>query len=288
MLALAATFSWGCAFPLIKLGLAEFQIDPQSTGSKALFAGIRFFLAGFVVLILARMLKRSFEIKEKAYYGWIVLFALVNTALHYFFFYIGLSNTYGSRASILDSLSTFLLVFLACLFFKEEHLHTRKVVGCICGFGGILILNAGGGSSGSFTMMGDGMMILNSFCMAFGGILTRIICRKMDALFATGLGLSIGGFMLIVCGKLMGGVIPVWTGKGCVILFLLVCVSSVGFSIYNQLMQFHPVGNVAIYNSLIPVFGVILSCLLLGEAFMPQYIPAGLLVSAGVYIVNRQ
>lgn len=55
VLALAATFSWGCAFPLIKLGLAEFQIDPQSTGSKALFAGIRFFLAGFVVLILERV-----------------------------------------------------------------------------------------------------------------------------------------------------------------------------------------------------------------------------------------
>ena len=42
LFALTAAIAWGFAYPLIKLGYAEFQITPVMTGSKMLFAGIRF------------------------------------------------------------------------------------------------------------------------------------------------------------------------------------------------------------------------------------------------------
>ena len=38
--ALTAAILWGWAYPLIKLGFAEFQITPDMMGSKMLFAGI--------------------------------------------------------------------------------------------------------------------------------------------------------------------------------------------------------------------------------------------------------
>ena len=53
--------------------------------------------------------------------------------------------------------------------------------------------------------------------------------------------------------------------QGLLILAALVAVSAVGFSFYNQLLRYHPVGQIAIYNAFIPVLGVVLSCLLLGS-----------------------
>ena len=60
--ALTAAIAWGWAYPLIKLGFATFQITPDMTGSKMLFAGIRFFLSGLIILTVAKVMGRSFSI----------------------------------------------------------------------------------------------------------------------------------------------------------------------------------------------------------------------------------
>jgi drug/metabolite transporter (DMT)-like permease len=74
--------------------------------------------------------------------------------------------------------------------------------------------------------------------------------------------------------------------KGLLILAALVAVSAVGFSFYNQLLRYHPVGQIAIYNAFIPVLGVVLSCLLLGEPFSWRYLLSGALVTVGICAVN--
>lgn len=284
-LALIAVFAWGCAYALIKLGVEQFQIASHDIGAKTLFAGIRFTLAGIVVLLLAKKNRRDFHV-NKGDGKWVFLFALINTTLHYFCFYIGVSNSAGSRASVLNSLSTFLLVFIACIFFEEEHLTKKKILGCVVGFLGLLLLNLGDGAQVAFSFMGDGMILVNCLCAAFGGILTRVVCKKMDTVVATGMSLGLGGVMLLFAGFFMGGHLRVVTPKGLLILFLLVCISSVAFYIYNQLLSIHSVGQVAIYNSLIPIIGVLMSCLLLKEPFLAKYILAGILVTMGVGIIN--
>ena len=80
----SAALSWACAFPLIKLGLADFGIAGTDIGGKALFAGARFLLAGLVVLAVAKLCGRSFAVPRGKTRWQLVLFGLVNTALHYF------------------------------------------------------------------------------------------------------------------------------------------------------------------------------------------------------------
>ena len=116
----------------------------------------------------------------------------MNTALHYFFFYVGMSHSEGSRAAILNSLSTFLVVLLACACFKSDKLTSRKMIGCAVGFGGILALNLGGAESGRFTWLGDGMIIMNAICGACANLMTRGLSRRVDVFVGTGYGLSGG------------------------------------------------------------------------------------------------
>ncbi|MBR3940844.1 MAG: DMT family transporter, partial [Bacteroidaceae bacterium] len=221
--------------------------------------------------------------------GWlyVLLFALLNTGLHYYFFYVGLSYSDGARAAILNSLGTFLLVLLACMFFKSDRLTSSKIVGCALGFAGIMALNIGGGAGGGFTFMGDGMIILNTFCAALAGLMTRGLGKRVDVFVGTGYSLALGGVMLVVPGLLMDGTLPNINAVGVVILMLLVCISALGFTLYNKLLTCNPVGKVAIFNSLIPVVGAVTSCMCLGEPFYWKYVAAAALATAGIYIINK-
>ncbi len=285
--ALTAAIAWGWAFPLIKVGFSAFGITADMTGSKMLFAGIRFAIAGLIVLSVARSSGRSFQTSRRIDWRFILAFALMNTTLHYFFFYVGMSHSEGSRAAILNSLSTFLVVLLACACFKSDKLTSRKILGCTVGFCGILALNLGGAESGQFTWLGDGMIILNAICGACANLMTRGLSRRIDIIVGTGYSLSIGGLLLIISGLVFGGTLPQINMLGIICLILLIAISALGFALYNKLLSCNPVGKVAIYNSLIPIVGTVTSCLCLGETFHMKYALAGGLAALGIYIINK-
>ena len=285
--ALTAAIAWGWAFPLIKVGFSAFGITADMTGSKMLFAGIRFAIAGLIVLSVARSSGRSFQTSRRIDWRFILAFALMNTTLHYFFFYVGMSHSEGSRAAILNSLSTFLVVLLACACFKSDKLTSRKILGCTVGFCGILALNLGGAESGQFTWLGDGMIILNAICGACANLMTRGLSRRIDIFVGTGYSLSIGGLLLIISGLVFGGTLPQINMLGIICLILLIAISALGFALYNKLLSCNPVGKVAIYNSLIPIVGTVTSCLCLGETFHMKYALAGGLAAFGIYIINK-
>ena len=285
--ALTAAIAWGWAFPLIKVGFSAFGITADMTGSKMLFAGIRFAAAGLVVLAVARSSGRSFKMDVKHDWWFLLAFALMNTTLHYFFVYIGMSHSEGSRAAILNSLSTFLVVLLACACFKSDKLTARKMLGCAIGFSGVLALNLGGADSGQFTWQGDGMIILNAICGASSNLMTRGLSRRMDVFVGTGYSLTFGGMLLIIPGLALGGTLPQINMLGIVCLLLLIVISALGFALYNKLLSCNPVGKVAIYNSLIPIVGTVTSCLCLGETFHAKYALAGGLAALGIYTINK-
>ena len=285
--ALTAAIAWGWAFPLIKIGFNAFGITADMTGSKMLFAGIRFTVAGLIVLSVARSSGRSFKTSKMIDWWFIFAFALLNTTLHYFFFYVGMSHSEGSRAAILNSLSTFLVVLLACACFKSDKLTSRKILGCIVGFCGILALNLGGTESGQFTWLGDGMIILNAICGALSNLMTRGLSRRIDVFVGTGYSLTIGGLFLIIPGLAFGSTLPNVNMLGIICLLLLIAISAIGFALYNKLLSCNPVGKIAIYNSLIPIVGAVTSCLCLGETFHLKYALAGGLAALGIYIINK-
>ena len=293
LLAFIAAFSWGWAFPLIKLGFAEYGITQDMTASKMLFAGLRFGIAGIIILVIAFVTKRPFSYKSTvprkplANALFLLLFALMNTTLHYACFYIGLSYSQGSRAAILNSMSVFTLVILACIFFKTDKMTYRKLLGCVVGIAGILTLNMGSQESGAFTLLGDGLIILNALCGASAGLMTRGVNKCVDVFVGTGYSLTVGGALLIIPSLLMGATLPHVTLWGICILALLVAISTIGFALYNKLLTCNPIGKVAIWNSLIPIVGALTSCLCLHETFYAKYLWAAGLATIGIYIINK-
>lgn len=279
------------AYPLIKVGYGIFEISSDDLGGKLLFAGVRFLLAGLLVSAFCVCRKTKLDLKQKKDVSWLLLLALVNTALHYMFAYIGLGNNSSGRSTILDSMSGFFLIFLSTVFFADDKLNKRKVIGCVMGFAGIVLINIdpGGSFFDNITFGGDGMILLNALCGAFGGVITRIVSKKMNIMSATGCSMAIGGALLVLAGLCMGTT-GTWNFRldGIVVLTALVLISAVCFAIYNELLAVYPISEIAIYNALIPVLGVMFAALLLNEPLKWQYFAAVLLVAAGICIVNKK
>lgn len=287
LFALTAAVAWGWAYPLIKLGFSEFRIEGADVGSKMLFAGIRFTVSGLIILAIARSRRCDMLPAKRIHWLMVLAFALVNTTLHYAFFYVGLWYSAGSRAAILNSLSVFAVVLLACVFFRSDRLTTRKIAGCAMGIAGIIALNMGGTQSSDFNLLGDVLIALNALCGAAASLMTRPLSRRIDIFAGTGYSLAIGGVLLLMAALPMGGTLPRITLWGTIILLLLIAISTIGFTLYNKLLSCNPVGKVAIFNSLIPVVGAVTSCMCLNEPFQPKYAIAAVLAAAGIYIINK-
>lgn len=99
-----------------------------------------------------------------------------------------------------------------------------------------------------------------------------------------------GRGLLLLTGLCFGGTLPQFTGQSLLLLGYMVLLSAVAQTIWSALTRYNPVGRVAVYGFLNPVFGVLLSALLLREgqqAFTPYSLAALVLVCVGIFVVNR-
>lgn len=64
-LAATAAFAWGLAYPFIKMGYAHFAITPEMTGSKILFAGVRFTICGLIILAVAASVGKPMAMRRR-------------------------------------------------------------------------------------------------------------------------------------------------------------------------------------------------------------------------------
>ena len=279
---------WGSAYPSVKIGYVLFDIN--TIGAQVLFAGYRFTLAGILTWIITSLYYKKIVVPRKNEWGNMISLGLVQTTLQYIFFYIGLANTTGVKASIINATSTFFVILFAHLILKNEKITRTKVFGCVLGMAGVIIIQLKGGQiDSSFSLVGDGFLFLVCIVSALGAVMTRIYTQKIDAMILTAYQLMIGGVVLTVVGLIMGGTITQITIPGLLLLIYLAVLSAAAFTIWTMLIKHNPVGVVAIYGFMIPVFGVMLSGIFLGEAFLNLRILVSLAcVSVGIWLVNRE
>lgn len=289
VLAAICTFLWGSAFPSIKVGYELFNISANNVGGKLIFAGYRFLLAGLFVLLMQIVRKKDiFKISMKDLKE-VTILGLSQTSLQYIFFYIGLTYTTGVRGSIINGTSTFFSILLAHYIYKNDKLSSNKIIGCILGFIGVVIINLGGSSvlEGSFSFKGEGFIMIAAFLISISSIYGKKISQNKDASTVTGYQLTIGGLALIILGYILGGHLSNFTVKSTLLLIYMALLSSVAFALWSQLIKYNKVGVISVYNFLIPVFGTILSTIVLKEnIFDLKILIALILVCAGIYLVN--
>lgn len=293
LFALIVTALWGSAFPMVKLGYEYYEIT--QTGDKIFFAAARFMLAG-AVLLLVNIIKKKPETQKRGFSNiklnkeqikWVLLLALVQITGNYFFYYIGLSNTAGSIASIVNSCDTFLSVLIVGLFFKSDKLTPNKIIGAVIGLFGIVIVNLNGGNFGGFSLYGEGFILVSSLFSTFGIIINKKVATALNPIVATGYFLFIGGGVLLGIALAMGGSINLLNIKADLVLLYLTFVSGCAFVLWSSLLRHNDVSKTGVFKLLIPVFGNVLSALILQENILSfSRLVSVVLVAAGIGLVN--
>lgn len=280
---------WGSAFPGVKIGYLLFNIEASDIPSKLVFAGYRFTAAGVILLAISVLYRKNvFKLSKKNIVNLFIL-GLIQTTLQYIFFYIGLANTTGVKSSIMNSTATFFSVILAHYIYKNDKLTRKKIIGCIIGFIGVIILNYSTDLFNfSFSLIGEGFVIIAAFMFSAASIYAKRITRNMDVMVVTGYSLFTGGIMLTLLGSLYGAKIYHFTIASSSLLIYLALLSATAFSLWNLLIKFNKVGSVSVYNFFTPIFGAILSSIFLGETILElKNIIALVFVCTGIWIVNK-
>ena len=291
-IAIICTFLWGSAFPAVKVGYELFNITSSDVGGKLIFAGYRFFLAGIFVLILQLIMKQNiFKLSVKDLRE-ITILGVGQTTLQYIFFYLGMTYTTGVKGSIMNGTGTFFSIILAHIVYKNDKLNSNKILGCIIGFLGVVLVNLTGGTSalsGGFSFNGEGFIIIAAFMLSVSSLYSKKISQNKDAYTVTGYQLAIGGLVLTIIGYVLGGNLTNFTVKSTALLIYMALLSAIAFALWSQLLKYNKVGIISVFNFLIPVFGTILSSIILKEnIFDIKVLIALLLVCIGIYLVYKR
>ncbi len=289
-LALLCTFFWGLSYPLVKVGSASFASD-GTIPKLLIFAGLRFLISG-IILVVWNLFRHKKNKNIEAYPSkknilYIVVLSLLLTIIHYTLMYIGLANCSGSKSSILKQIGILAVIFISGIFFPEDKLTYKKVIGCILGFLGIIICNIP--FDMNFVLLGEGCVILASLSSSAGDMLSKKAVKKADAVFLSAWQQLIGGLILTVLGIILGGKLDKPNLSGIFAFGGLVLTSIISYTLWMWLTKRYDISRLALLKLTIPLFGIITSAVLLGEKlFKWQNWVALILITVGVAFAEQK
>lgn len=283
-LAIAACLLWSTAFVGVKVGL-EYTTPLQ-------FGGIRFFLAGLFILPFCGRPADSIKLIRK---NWkqVLRLGFFQTFLLYTGFYIGISMVPASLTAIIIGASPLFSALMAHVLLHDDRLSIRTMGSVVLGIAGVVIIAA---SRENFSWQEGkefwGILILVAANLA-GSIGNVVVVRYRDGLPPVLLNssqLMIGGIGLFILsvpfeGLSFGVNEPVYY----VSLGWLSIMSATAFSIWFILLR-RPgikVSELNVWKFLIPVFGALLSWLMLPDD-SPEFIAVTgmVLIALSLIVLN--
>ncbi len=249
-------------------------------------AGIRFGIASITIFLWARITGRSFKIKKEQILQLFVISIVFTIQLS--LFYLGLSKSNASRGTLLANFQPFFTLFLAHFFIPGDQITRRKIMGILMGFAGVafVFLEKKGVTSDFNT--GDMMILTAAFLWACNAVYTKRIISAFQPFQITlfPMFLSVPLFFLegilfdhqmiaFVDAKIVGAMV-----------YQSLVTASFGFVVWNSLLQKY--GAVALHSFIfiMPITGVLLGGLILGEPITMNILIAMLLIVAGILIIH--
>lgn len=289
-LALVCALLWGSAFPTVKVGFKMLQIE-QSTGGKLYFAAYRFLLAGLMIFGALVISGTSVRLPTGRDYLVVLLLGLLQTTLQYIFFYIGISNTTGMKAAIINGAGSFFLALSSHWWIKDDILTAKKNVGLILGFMGIVLVNLKQQQFNfEFHLTGEGFVLFTAVASTAGMLLVKRNSPRISPPLLSAYQLTLGSLALLIIARILEppGILH-FSPAALFLLLYLSFVSAAAFSLWYVLVKYNHLTSIAVYRFLIPVSGTFLSAAILEEEHLTWVALLSLaLVSMGMVLTSRK
>ena len=294
LLILVAAFAaiyifWGSTYLAIKYAI--------ETLPPFLMAGSRFFIAGSILFVWARLSK---DYETPTWEHWrtsLIVGTLLllggNGCVVFAEHYIS-----SSLAALLVATEPLWIVLLSWLWLKGGRPNWKVVLGLLIGFAGVWLLvsgsaSASGGSTAGSQWLAILAVMFGSFSWAAGSIYGLRGSVPKSSILTSGMQMLSGSVSLLLVGLIRG---EWWTFEPSAVstnsilglLYLIVFGSLVSFTAYSWLLKNARPSMVATYAYVNPVIAVILGWLIAGESMTGQMLlGAGIVVGSVVLITSQ-
>lgn len=279
---------WGSAIPLIKCTYSELCIAPENIGAKIMVAGIRFCIAGILGLGYFALLNHEKPDVKNVSWKYVVILSLIQTSIQYLFYYLGLANTMGVKASIIQASNAFFIVIISAIVLKNDKITPRRMMSLLIGTAGIIVANLKPGSELSFHITGEGFILAATIFNAMATVYVRKYGKNQNAVLVSGLQFFMGSIPLIIIGMLCCKEYPVYSVQGVLMLVYGGFISATAFTLWSMVLKYQNSGEFGVYKLFIPVFGSIFSVLFLKESFTLNLLVGMVFVLLGSLILNKK
>jgi len=249
-------------------------------------AGIRFSIAGVAIYLWARFTGRPFAL-QKGQVHQILTISIVFT-LQLGLLYSGLGRTSASRGTLMVNLQPFFLLLLAHWFIPGDRITKKKILGLIMGAVGMVLVFSGKKGVTADVQIGDLLILSTSVLWAVNTVYTKRIIHLFSPF-------QIVFYPMLFCIPffLLAGFL--WDGNMifdlnlrvlCALFYQSLVTASFGFVAWNTLLLKY--GAVALHSFIfiMPIAGVALGGLILGEPITWELVLALSLIVCGIVTVN--
>jgi len=275
-------FLWGSSYLWIKIGL-EGGLPPLTLIAGRLSLGALFLVT--VVALARQELPRS-----RRMYGHLLVMAIVNIVLPFILITVGEQSIDSALASILNATVPLTVIVLAPMFLPDERITLPRIAGLAVGFAGVILLVAPDLVNLSDSdLTGELMMLGSSIAYGVGNVYARRnvhgLRPMIPALFQVSFAAAIVVPLALVVDHPFSDVHPT-PGAFLAVAWLGILGSGFAYLCYFTLLQRWGATRTSMVAYLLPVVGIVLGALVLGEPITLNRIGGTLLVIAGIALVN--
>jgi len=276
-------FFWGSSYLFIKIGV-DAGLQPFSLVALRLTFGLA--LLGTVVIVARERLPRRIQT-----YGHLAVIGFLSVAAPFSLITWAEQHVDSTLAAVINGGVPLFVIVIAATFLPDEPYTLPRVVGLLVGFVGVAILVGFDPGVVAGTSVVPALALIGStFSYAAGGVYARKYLHGLrpmiTALFEVIFALLMVTAMAVV---VEGGIgLP---GSGDALLavaWLGLLGSGAAFLVFFRLLARWGATRTSMVAYLLPVFGLLLGALVLGEPVDVRLVTGTVLVIAGIALVNMR
>lgn len=287
---------WGSSFLFISISvdqLTPFQVVFIRTGIAAV---------GLTILVYAR--GKKMPTTWNGIFPLLIL-GVVNTVFPFVLITWGEQHIESGLAALLQSSAAFFTLIIAHFMFADERINTKKIIGLIMGFVGVMIL-ASRTSSGETTtsaeepsqlayLAGMASIVVASFCYGLGGTYSRkVVSGQLDPIVTAAGTMSVAAIItgiLSVISPYMGGPQPAMLADlRPDVLFSIITLgllnTFIAYIIFYTIVGILGAARTSMVTYIVPMVGLILGAIFRDEHVDERLLIGAFLIIGGIAVVN--
>ena len=281
------TLFWGGTFIAGRIAAHALPVMTAAT--------LRFAVAAVLLLLVAWKMEGGLPRLSGKQVGATAALGLTGIFLYNLCFFGALGTMPAGRAALFIALNP-IVTALAAAALLRERLHAAKWIGIAVAFAGAAIVITRGDPWTAVhdlrASLGTGELLMLCAISSWAAytLIGRAALKGLSPIAATTYA-ALWGLLFLALGAgpdLPADRAPVLAGQvGASLLYLGAFGTVLGFIWYYEGVKAIGASRTAVFNNLVPVFGVSLAALLLGEQVLASMVAGGVLVAAGVTLTNR-